>query len=225
MLHRSKKRAFFFSIWLFCEARLRLCLRAECLCTAFYYINRNRTEFSLRQPWPNWPITSLTSSCSPFLRRVCYYLCECWHTQVITSELWWLSLFGAGSRLIGPISSWVDVPGAGHNLIKQRRSATAGLRGEKKELPLSVLSWPEAEILLWDHWAYGNCVSEDLSGWQLFVCVGMCEDAFMWMLEPEMDVVILPGKSIALRIAQVQLSSAVATVTGFANSCKCFPLR
>lgn len=82
-----------------------------------------------------------------FFRHVCYYFGGGWHTQVITSEPWWLSLFGADSRLIGPISSWVDVPGARHNLIRQRRVAAAGLCWEKKKVPSSMLSWPEAKSL------------------------------------------------------------------------------
>lgn len=81
----------------------------------------------------------------------------------------WLSLFGADSRLIGPFSSWVDVPGAGHNLIRQRRSATAW---EEKEVSSSLFRWPEAEILLW---ACGYCVSDDLTGWKFFVRVCMCQ--------------------------------------------------
>lgn len=68
-------------------------------------------------------------------------------TQVIPWELRWMSLFGENSRLIGPISSWVDVPGAEPNLI--RRAAAAGLCGGGKAVPSSMVNRPEAKILLW----------------------------------------------------------------------------
>ena len=133
------------------------------------------------------PVTStaLTSRVvnrlSPFL---CYYY-RGWHTQVMASGLWWLSLFGADSRLIGPISSWVDVPGAGRNLIRQRRSATAGaVWGERgsplvrvelgRNLPMETAGHIETV-------SARTCQDDSSLCVCVCVCVRMCEYAFVWM--------------------------------------------
>lgn len=123
-----------------------LCSRVESLSPTFHYISRNRTELSFSLSCNLDHSDQSQTSLFSFFRHVCYYFGS-WHTQVIPWEVWWMSLFGENSRLIGSIYSWVDVPGAEHNLIRQ--AAAAGLCGEKKAVPSSILNWPEAKILLW----------------------------------------------------------------------------
>lgn len=122
-----------------------LCSRVESLSPTFHYISRNRTELSFflscNLGHSDQSQTSLFSFFF-FFSHACYYFGS-WHTQVIPWEVWWMSLFGENSRLIGSIYSWVDVPGAEHNLIRQ--AAAAGLCGEKKAVPSPILNWPEAK--------------------------------------------------------------------------------
>lgn len=90
-------------------------------------------------------INHLANKCSlpPFFAGMLRYYLEAKHTQVITSGQRWLRLSGAEGRLIGPVSTWVDVPGAGHNRVWQRPSATVRLRrGNERKPLLSPSRWP-----------------------------------------------------------------------------------
>lgn len=90
-----------------------------------------------------------------------------------------MSLFGENSRLIGSIYSWVDVPGAEHNLIRQ--ATAAGLWGEKGSPLVHTELARSKKYSYGDCWTYENHVSQELPAWQLFVYVCMCMFALMWM--------------------------------------------
>lgn len=194
--------------------------RPNRVCQCLFFMSQLKSGIRLCFPVTLATLTHpIVNKLSSFFRRVCYYFGG-WHTQVITSELWWLSLFGADSRLIGPISSWVDVPGAEHNLIRQRRAALPlGLScgGRKRKSPRPCWAGHRRNSSYGDCWAYGNCHQGivGLTAPCVFVCTCVC---LRWCEWKNVRYVMLFFLSFSCT-AQVQLSSAVATVTSFAISC------